>query len=333
MENSEIVRVEDSENEVKVIATYSQRLMENIKLIFHKLLDLESSTFFSSEEKNDLKHDLIDIKDMLEEYAEFLKTIEYRQYFFSKYKNRTLRSRLFRLNRIVKDALAVCEGMDRDIALLVLEEVAQASYDFGEWLNSHKRLLDAQISHDQTIENLNKKIKASQAELETINSQRTELIYSQASKNYIESARNYEWTFYLIFLAAILVTIISLVHFPHNSTDIVDYVLYKILTVSIVVTTGTIFLRKASHLRKLHDQANQTSLELQALPLYLRNVEESEHSGIYKNLAEKYFGKELDQTQNDKIGDLMKDQLASGTELIKASAELVKAKGGSTTPT
>ena len=109
--------------------------------------------------------------------------------------------------------------------------------------------------------------------------------------------------------------------------------IYKILTVSIVVTTGTIFLRKASHLRKLHDQANQTSLELQALPLYLRNVEESEHSGIYKNLAEKYFGKELDQTQNDKIGDLMKDQLASGTELIKASAELVKAKGGSTTPT
>ncbi|WP_247144775.1 hypothetical protein [Acinetobacter baumannii] len=38
----------------------------------------------------------------------------------------------------------------------------------------------------------------------------------------------------------------------------------------------------------------------------------------------KFFGKELDQSQNDKVGDLMRDQLAAGTELIKASAEMVK---------
>lgn len=43
----------------------------------------------------------------------------------------------------------------------------------------------------------------------------------------------------------------------------------------------------------------------------------------------KYFGKELDQTQNDKIGDLMQNQIAAGTELIKASAEMLKAKSES----
>ncbi|MEN3969977.1 hypothetical protein [Acinetobacter sp. BWR-L5] len=324
MENSKIVPVEDFEKEVRVVTGYTQDIMENLKNIFRILLNLESSTYFNQEEKNDLKNYLLDIENMLEEYAEFLKISEYRSYITTSHKNRTLRLRLFRLKRVLLEAFKACQKVDRDIALLVLDDVAQASYDFSEWLTSYKIFLNTQILHDRKIESLNKKIKASQAELQRINSQRTELIYSQASKNYLETARIYEWSFYLIFFAAILVTIVSLVHFPYGSTDIVDYVLYKVLTVSIIVTTGTIFLRKASHLRKLHDQANQTSLELQALPLYLRNVDEAEHSVIYKNLAEKYFGKEIDQTQNDKVGDLMKDQLAAGTELIKASAEMVK---------
>lgn len=324
MSNLEIVQVGDSENEVKVIVRYTQELMKSLRVIFQNLLNLESSTYFSEEEKKDLKDDLFDIKDMLKDYAEFLKISEYRFYILTKYKNRTLRSRLIRLNRVVKDALLDSESADRNVALILLEDVAQASYEFSEWLISYKIFLDTQISHDQQIENLNKKITESQAELQRINSKSTELIYSLASKNYLETARNYEWSFYLIFFAAVLVTIISLVHFPHSSTDIVDYVLYKVLTISIVVTTGTIFLRKASHLRKLHDQAHQTSMELQALPLYLRNVKSEDHSEIYKNLAEKYFGKEIDQTQNDKIGDLMAEQIRISTEMVKASAEMVK---------
>lgn len=63
--------------------------------------------------------------------------------------------------------------------------------------------------------------------------------------------------------------------------------------------------------------------------MFLRNIEKTEHSEIYKKLVDKYFGKELDQTQNDKIGDLIQDQLAAGTELIRASAEMVKAKSES----
>lgn len=159
---------------------------------------------------------------------------------------------------------------------------------------------------------------------EALESKPTEVIYSEASLRYLEAARNYEWTFYLIFIAAIIVTIVSFIHFPYSTTDIVDFILYKVLTVSVVITFGTIFLRKASHLRKLHDQAHQTSMELQALPLYLKNVKSDDHSEIYKNLAEKYFGKEIDQTQNDKIGDLLQDQVKISTELIKASAEMVK---------
>jgi hypothetical protein len=58
----------------------------------------------------------------------------------------------------------------------------------------------------------------------------------------------------------------------------------------------------------------------------LKNVNIEEHSEIYKNLADKFFGNDLDQSQNDKVGDMMKDQLTAGTELIKASVELIKVK-------
>jgi len=132
----------------------------------------------------------------------------------------------------------------------------------------------------------------------------------------------------LIFLGAFLFTIVHL-NFVDYENNKINYILVKIMTITFVVTLGTIFLRKAAHLRKLNDQAHQTSLELRALPLFLKNVAPEHHSDIYKELASKYFGKELDQTQNDKIGDLMTDQLAAGTELIKASAEMLKAKNDS----
>lgn len=159
--------------------------------------------------------------------------------------------------------------------------------------------------------------------------QKTEEIYSAASTNYLDAARNYEVIFYLLLLGSFLFTIISLSVNPYTDLNKINFILTKVITITLVITLGTLFLRKAAHLRKLHEQANQTSLELQALPLYLRNISTEHHSEIYKELATKYFGKELDQTQNDKVGDLMKDQLAAGTELIKASAELVKAKNGS----
>ncbi|WP_288400125.1 hypothetical protein [uncultured Acinetobacter sp.] len=157
-----------------------------------------------------------------------------------------------------------------------------------------------------------------------INGQKTEEIYSEASKTYLTAARNYEVLFYMLIGAALIITVICLAYFPYSEATKVNFIFSKILTATLVITLGTLFLRKAAHLRKLHEQAHQTSLELQALPLYLVNVSTDHQAEIYKDLASKYFGKELDRTQHDKIGDLMQDQLSAGTELIKASAEMVK---------
>lgn len=80
--------------------------------------------------------------------------------------------------------------------------------------------------------------------------------------------------------------------------------------------------------KKLHEKAYQTHVEINAYPLFIRSLEKSDQQEITKELALRYFGNNIDQTQNDKIGDLVQDQLSAGTELVRASAEMVKAKNG-----
>lgn len=172
---------------------------------------------------------------------------------------------------------------------------------------------------------------------EALESKSTEEIYSKAAKKYINTARCYD----VLLLATLGVFYYITSNFFENfqmisifqaikkssseaQTLAIFFFITKLTIVSIVITLATIFIRRSSHFRKLHDQANQTSLELNALPNYLRQVDSEHHSEIYKEMIPKFFGKELDQSQNDKVGDLVKDQLTAGTELIKASAEMVK---------
>lgn len=179
-------------------------------------------------------------------------------------------------------------------------------------------------SLQKEVDKARETVKQVESAKRALDGQKTEEIYSEASKNFLESARNYEVIFYMLFGGAVLVTIISLSLFPYSDKNLVNFILFKVLTITLVLTLGTLFLRKAAHLRKLHEQAHQTSLELRALPLYLAEVEKSEHSAIYKDLATKYFGKELDKTQHDKIGDLMNEQIKTSLEVFKTSTEIVK---------
>lgn len=182
---------------------------------------------------------------------------------------------------------------------------------------------------DIKFKEVDEKIRNLTAAHQALTGAKTEEIYSKASRDFLEYARLYDFLFYMLLGGSIAFTTVNLILSPYTDATKVNFIFSKVLTFSVAITLGTLFLRKASHLRKQHDQAHQTSLELQALPLYLENIDVEHHSEIYKNLAEKYFGKELDQTQNDKIGDLMQDQLSAGTELVRASAELVRAKSES----
>ncbi|MFN3288924.1 MAG: hypothetical protein ACK410_00475 [Acinetobacter sp.] len=111
--------------------------------------------------------------------------------------------------------------------------------------------------------------------------------------------------------------------YPFNS-DSLKYILYKLAILIVGVTLTTYFLRLSSFYQLKQEQAKQTKLELEAFPDYVSGMDKTVANNLRQELALKYFGKEIDQTQTDKIGDLIKDQLAAGTEMIKASAEMVK---------
>lgn len=217
-------------------------------------------------------------------------------------------------------------------------------------LNS--KMLPIRISNQQSQqlieENLAPKIKEIEEKIKDFESLRLALEHRETNKIYLDLHKKYhgEYSinnilFFMTIIAAVFFTLYTTTEisnapqFNDYKTDRNFWVMFittKVLIATVTLTFGTLFLRRSAHAKKLKEQAYQTHVEINAFPIHVRSLKDEDKHDLIKELALKYFGKELDQTQNDKIGDLMKDQLTAGTELIKASAELVKAKGSSTPP-
>jgi len=181
---------------------------------------------------------------------------------------------------------------------------------------------------ERSLTDIREKVGKMDSVLLAIELNETDKIYKNAEKRFGGKARKYEKAFYITLIITIVLFVLSL-FFPvlDNNSPIFEYVKYvlsKLVIITLSVTLCTVFNRKGAHFRKLQDQAYQTHLELDAFPIHTNRLNDEDKDYLIKELALKYFGKEVDQSQNDKIGDLMKDQLTAGTELIKVSAELVK---------
>ncbi|MDO4449524.1 MAG: hypothetical protein Q4B79_01010 [Moraxella sp.] len=72
--------------------------------------------------------------------------------------------------------------------------------------------------------------------------------------------------------------------------DVYDFWSIKITAIFIVVTGVTFCLKQAIHYQKKKDKAEQTRLELEALPTYLFNFSDEQKNEVYKKLTGKYFG-------------------------------------------
>lgn len=111
---------------------------------------------------------------------------------------------------------------------------------------------------------------------------------------------------------------------PNNMYSFISMISLRILIASVFFALATFLLRRASSFRKIADQAHQTSLELEALPLFVQSLREEDRYDVYRDLVPKYFGKQIDQTQNDKVGDLIQDQAKMSINIAKATTEMVK---------
>lgn len=134
--------------------------------------------------------------------------------------------------------------------------------------------------------------------------------------NYLDISNNF-------FKEEVPISIVSGKALVFNSS-VLKFVLFKISIIVVGITLTTYFLKLSVYYQNKYEQAKQTKLELLAFPDYISLVSKETAEELRKELALKYFGKELDKSHNEKIGNLVQEQMSSSIELVKATAEIIK---------
>lgn len=111
--------------------------------------------------------------------------------------------------------------------------------------------------------------------------------------------------------------------YPFNGNTL-KFIMFKLTVLIVGITLTTYFLKISGFYQLKQEQAKQTKLELSAFPDFVSGMDPSISNNLRQELALKYFGKEIDKTGIEKNENLVQEQVKAGTELIKASAEMVK---------
>lgn len=209
---------------------------------------------------------------------------------------------------------------------------------FIEKFENIKLSIISQKNANNFISDLKDQFEKAKKNVESIESAKLALESNETDKIFIALSDKYEEEYELnneyfrnSLILTVCCTIFSVVYTFNTSINEINWPVFisiKILIVAVGITLCTLFLRRSAHAKKLHEKAYQTHVEINAYPIFIKSLETKDQQEITKELALRYFGNDIDQAQNDKIGDLMQDQLSAGTELIRASAEMVKAKQG-----
>ncbi len=156
---------------------------------------------------------------------------------------------------------------------------------------------------------------------------RTENIYNNAVTKYRKLEENYRLFFYcgiaiILFLSVGLLTLKQIL-VPHIFS-IVEFWAVKASILLVGITLISYFLKQSTHYQRLADQNYQTQVELQAYPSFMESIPTEEAANVRKELALKYFGREVDGTAHKDMSNLISDQMKSTTEMVKATTEAIK---------
>lgn len=158
---------------------------------------------------------------------------------------------------------------------------------------------------------------------------KTEDYYSSESKRYKKIHFVYMGLFLATLIGALGISAYSICAKPIYFLDTFDYWFLKISFILVVITLVSYFIKQSSHHQSLADQANQTRLEIQAFPTFVTGIEKADEVAIRKELALKYFGREVDKTAHKDMSNLVSDQMKNTTEMVKAVTEVIKKPGNS----
>ncbi|WP_155757958.1 hypothetical protein [Acinetobacter rudis] len=181
---------------------------------------------------------------------------------------------------------------------------------------------------NQSIVDVNKELETFKRLRNIADNGLTEGIYNNAVLKYQKFEKKYRKYFYrtvatVLILAFLLLLFKSKVISALQIGDTEFWVL-KVSLLVVGVTLISYFVKQSVHYQKLADQNYQTQIELQAYPSFMESIPTNEAASIRKELALKYFGREIDGSTHKDMSNLILDQMKSTTELVKASAEVVK---------
>lgn len=228
-----------------------------------------------------------------------------------------------KINTLVRETKEIKEITEDQSKILIAKD---------EELHNKEKDLDLREKNLKENENqVEIKLKQAENDRQDLSELKNELVgkyaekvYSRAAEKYFADAEKMTTSLYATIILGAIGSILLFIFSPIDLEHLVNPILQKIFYASIFTLLVTFFLRRSTNYNRLAFQAQQTSLELEALPFFMRNVDPEKQQEIYTNLAEKYFGKSLDQTQNDKIGDLIQDQAKMSIDIAKATTEMVK---------
>lgn len=108
-----------------------------------------------------------------------------------------------------------------------------------------------------------------------------------------------------------------------------DYYIFKGGLILTSITLITYFLKQSVKYQKVADQCKQTQLELEAFPDYVSNLSNEDPlvADLRRQLALKYFGRDIDNKTNDETSNILQDQMKNTTEMVKAAMEVIKKSG------
>ncbi|CAD9194163.1 hypothetical protein [Acinetobacter bohemicus] len=351
---------QDLDNGYRQILTQSEILLKLLKSYYEQLNSDNCESVVRQINKYKLEKFTISTKFLLQTLIETLKDSEFKKSYNIKMFDKHFLSVLanatsfFAMNRDLISNLLTLEDFIFETTIKIIE--------LESWITNFRAYMHEAIGYQYAIIDLNRQNDLMSEQLarytNTVKNKPAVALYDNINKNF----ENLEKKYRKYFLTSIVITLFLAIAYdpllgiggnvhsfacsinqnlvsgcaeivksklyPFNS-DSLKYILYKLAILIVGVTLTTYFLRLSSFYQLKQEQAKQTKLELEAFPDYVSGMDKSVANNLRQELALKYFGKEIDQTQTDKIGDLMKDQLSAGTELIRASAELVKAKGES----
>lgn len=184
---------------------------------------------------------------------------------------------------------------------------------------------------DKKIDYLDKNIKNVNELKEQIKNKDTHDIYESAANENQTRADNSRVAFIILIIFSIVMVWFCSVTKTYFGLKEYDYWFFKGTLVLTSVTLITYFLKQSVKYQKIADQCRQTKMELEAFPSFVASftTEDPQIIEIRKELALKYFGRELDNKTNDETSNILQDQMKNTTEMVKAAMEVLKKSGNS----